>query len=56
MSTSYGRDSVNFEFYIANRKNMYQKAASGLAAYQAIMQLLVTTFFPIFKMITFRDV
>ncbi|OXA60733.1 L-gulonolactone oxidase [Folsomia candida] len=44
MSTSYGRDSVNFEFYIANRKNMYQKAASGLAAYQAIMQLLARQF------------
>lgn len=41
MSNSYGRNSVHFEWYLANRVDMYQDAVPSLAAYQTMMQTLV---------------
>jgi hypothetical protein len=42
MSGSQGRESCHFEFYVVHRKNVYQNESSGLAAYQAIVQSLVS--------------
>lgn len=42
MSQAYGRDSVTIEFYIPNRVDRYNKASFSSAAYQTMMQLLVS--------------
>lgn len=42
MSNSYGRQSVHFEFYMLNRKDMYNDASSSLGGYQTVLQMLVS--------------
>jgi FAD/FMN-containing dehydrogenase len=42
MSTSYGRVTCHLEFYMKTRKNAYEDPSLGLAAYQAIVQSLVS--------------
>ena len=42
MSLSHGRKSCHFEFYMKKRKYPYDDATVGLAAYQAILQSLVS--------------
>lgn len=41
MSTSYGRKSVLFEFFVWNRDDPYNDASASLAGYQTILQTLV---------------
>ena len=43
MSVSQGRDTCHFEFYVVHRKDVYENASLGLAAFQAIVQSLVKT-------------
>ncbi|XP_037034050.1 L-gulonolactone oxidase-like [Bradysia coprophila] len=44
MSTSYGRVSVHFEFYLWNRDDIYGRASGSLAGYQTILQTLTKEF------------
>lgn len=44
MSNSYGRQTVHFEFYAYNRKDVYNQPIASLAGYQTILQLLVSEF------------
>jgi hypothetical protein len=44
MSPSYGRDSVHFEYYVGNRKDLHNAPSAGLAAYQAISQVIVSVY------------
>lgn len=41
MSTAYGRQTVHFEFYLWNRKDVYNRPSGSLAGYQTILQTLV---------------
>lgn len=42
MSTAFGRQTVHFEFYLWNRKDLYNEPSGSLAGYQTILQLLVS--------------
>jgi len=42
MSTAYGSRTCHFEFYMINRQDAYNKPSGGLAAYQTIMQAIVS--------------
>lgn len=42
MSNSYRSQSVHFEYYMINRKDMYNEPSSSLAGYQTILQMLVS--------------
>lgn len=42
MSTAYGRQTCHFEFYLWNRKDRYNDPSGSLAAFQTIIQLIVS--------------
>ncbi|XP_037034051.1 L-gulonolactone oxidase-like [Bradysia coprophila] len=44
MSTAYGRQTVHFEFYVWNRKDIYNRPSGSLAGYQTILQTLTNEF------------
>ncbi|KAG4068841.1 hypothetical protein HA402_004989 [Bradysia odoriphaga] len=44
MSTAYGRQTVHFEFYVWNRKDIYNRPSGSLAGYQTILQMLTNEF------------
>jgi len=44
MSTSWGKDVVHFEWYMANRNDLYRDPSANLAAYQTIAQIAVNIF------------
>jgi hypothetical protein len=44
MSHAYGRDTVHFEYYVSNRKRLHDEPSAGLAAYQAINQVVARDF------------
>lgn len=42
LSTSYDRESVNVEFRMPNRNDIFKEPSASLAGYQTILQALVS--------------